>query len=221
VIAILWNLSDWKAMIYILPSILFGLTMHEFFHGFTAYKMGDNTPLEQGRLTLNPIPHLDLIGFLMMILVGFGWAKPVQIDPGNFRKPKLGEVLVSLAGPAANLVLAVLFGLIFKTMVAVVPALFQNSETGKLLANFFIFGIWINLVLAVFNLFPIPPLDGSHLLMLLIPDRYYEFKRKLLQFGSIALILLLVVGDLLHLDLLPVAPLTKLLFNWLVNWLAI
>jgi Zn-dependent protease len=216
----LWNLSDWKQMLYILPAILFALTIHEFFHAFTAYKMGDNTSLKQGRLTLNPIPHLDPIGFLMMLLAGFGWAKPVQINPDNFHRPKRDEILVSLAGPFANLILAFVFGLFFKVLLKVAPALFQENAAGKMLANFFIVGIWINLALAVFNLLPIPPLDGSHLLLILIPDRYYAFKRRLLQFGAIALIVLLIVGERFNLNLLPIFPVTKYLFRGLIKFFA-
>jgi Zn-dependent protease len=207
-------------MIYILPAIIFALTTHEFFHAFTAYKMGDNTSLEQGRLTLNPIPHLDLIGFLMMLLAGFGWAKPVPINPDNFRRPKRDEILVSLAGPFANLILAFVFGFVFKALLTVAPALFQNNDAGKMIANFFIVGIWINLALAVFNLLPIPPLDGSHLLLILIPDRYYAFKRRLLQFGAIALIVLLIVGERFNLNLLPIFPVTKYLFRGLIKFFA-
>lgn len=210
-----------KTMAYVLPAMLFGLTIHEFFHAFTAYKLGDNSAKEQGRLTMNPLPHLDLFGLLMLLLLGFGWAKPVPINPRNFKRPKREEILVSLAGPAANLVLAGLNGGVFKAMLTLTPGLFQNKQTGELLGSFFIFGIWINLVLAVFNLFPIPPLDGSHILMVLIPDRFYEFKRKFLQFSSIGLMLLLIAGNHFNKDFLPVFPLTRLLFNGLTKFLAI
>ncbi|HYH02897.1 MAG TPA: site-2 protease family protein [Bacillota bacterium] len=212
---------DLTKMAYMLPAILFGLTIHEFFHALTAYQMGDDTAQKQGRLTMNPIPHIDLFGFIIMLLVGFGWAKPVPIDPRNFKRPKRDEILVSLAGPASNLVLAVLFGAIFKAMLTFAPQLFQNNQTGDLLSNFFVYGIWINLVLAVFNLFPIPPLDGSHILMVLIPDRYYEFKRKLLQFGSVGLMLLIILGNQFDLDILPIFPMVQFLFKGLVRMLAL
>lgn len=208
-------------LVFTLPAILFGLTIHEFFHGFSAYRLGDDTAQKQGRLTMNPLPHIDLFGFVIMLLMGFGWAKPVPIDPRNFKHPKRDEILVSLAGPAANLGLAVLFGVIFKGMLTLVPQLFQNSQTGELLANFFVYGIWINLVLAVFNLFPIPPLDGSHILMVLIPDRYYEFKRKLLQWGSIGLILLIIISDQFDLNILPLFPMVQFLFKGLFRLLSL
>jgi Zn-dependent protease len=212
---------NWKELVYTLPVILFSLTTHEFFHAFTAYKMGDNTPLEQGRVTMNPLPHIDWFGLALMILARFGWAKPVQIDPRNFRKPKRDEILVSLAGPAANVILAVLFGLVFKAMRAFTPELFQNVTTAKMLVSFFAYGIWINLGLVVFNLLPIPPLDGSHLLMVLIPDRYYAFKLKLLQFGAIALILIVVLDSQFKVDLLPLGPVTNFLFDGLAHLLKI
>jgi Zn-dependent protease len=221
VITIFRNLNEIKELLYTLPLILFSLTTHEFFHAFTAYKMGDNTPLEQGRVTMNPLPHIDWFGLALMIFARFGWAKPVQINPDNFRKPKSGEILVSLAGPAANLVLAVAFGLIFKALVTFAPQLLPNNDSGKLIVSFFTYAIWINLGLAVFNLLPIPPLDGSHLLMVIIPDRFYEFKRKLLQFGSIVLMVLLVAGSQFKLDVLPLFPVTDFLFKSLVHFLAI
>jgi Zn-dependent protease len=212
---------DWKELVYTLPVILFSLTTHEFFHAFTAYKFGDNTPLEQGRVTLNPLPHIDWFGLILMIVAHFGWAKPVLIDPRNFRKPKQDEIWVSLAGPIANLVLAVVFGLVYKIIHAVGPeVLFQNDAVG-LLERFFAYGIWINLALAVFNLLPVPPLDGSHLLMILIPDRYYEFKRKLLQFGTIALIVVLVADSQFNTNLLPLFPVTNYLFKGLTQFLRI
>jgi Zn-dependent protease len=212
---------NWRELVYTLPVILFSLTTHEFFHAFTAWKMGDNTPLKQGRVTMNPLPHIDWFGLALMILARFGWAKPVQIDPRNFRKPKRDEILVSLAGPAANVILAVLFGLVYKALRAFTPDLFQNRNTAEILVKFFAYGVWINLGLLVFNLLPIPPLDGSHLLMVLIPDRFYAFKIKLLQFGSIALILILVAGSQFNVDLLPLGPVTNYLFNRLTHLLKI
>jgi Zn-dependent protease len=212
---------DWQELVYTLPVILFSLSTHEFFHAFTAYKFGDDTPLKQGRVTLNPLPHIDWFGLLLMIVVHFGWAKPVQIDPRNFRNPKQDEIWVSLAGPFANLVLAVVFGLVYKIMHAVSAEVLFSNATAELLVRFFAYGIWINLVLAVFNLLPVPPLDGSHLLMILIPDRYYEFKRKLLQFGMFALIAVLVADSQFHTNILPLFPVTNYLFKGLTHLLRI
>jgi Zn-dependent protease len=212
---------DLKTILYMLPVFLIGLTVHEFAHALVAYKMGDNTPMEQGRLTLNPLPHIDLFGFLLFLFVGIGWAKPVPINPAAFKRPKSGEVWVSLAGPFANLMLAVLFGFFIKVLIVVKPAVFEIPQFGELLGGFLYSGILVNIMLMVVNLLPIPPLDGSHLLLILIPDRFRQMKLRVLQFGALLIFVLFMLENILDTDIIPLSPLIKLLFNQIITLLRI
>lgn len=162
--------------------ILIALTIHEFAHAAAATLLGDPTPRLAGRLTLNPIKHVDPIGFIMLFLVRFGWAKPVPINPYNFKDPARGEMVVSFAGPASNFLAAFIAARLIKVLY--LATLTQGYYMG-IVSDF----IWINLALAVFNLLPVPPLDGSHILEPFIP---YEYRRIFEQYGFFILIFLLI-----------------------------
>jgi Zn-dependent protease len=175
-----------------LPAILIGITFHEAAHGWAAHLLGDKTPARQGRLTLNPLVHIDWLGFMMLVLFKFGWAKPVQVDPRNFTgvSPKTGMMLVSLAGPGMNLGLA-LAGIMILTMV---PAGSANPASGW--AQVFIEPlVYINLILAAFNLIPVPPLDGSKILAGILPDASARLIYSLEQYGPLILLLLIVTNS--------------------------
>ncbi len=154
--------------ILLIPSILIALTVHELAHGYVAYKCGDDTAKMMGRLTLNPIKHMDLIGTLMLFVVGFGWAKPVPVNTRNLRKPRRDIALVSVAGAVANLIMAFfgvfLFFVVDKFLYGVIPDNFFET-----ILDFFGYFVMINTGLAVFNLLPIPPLDGSKVLATILP----------------------------------------------------
>ncbi|MBE6828358.1 MAG: site-2 protease family protein [Ruminococcaceae bacterium] len=144
------------------------LPVHEYAHAYAATKLGDQTAKLSGRLTLNPLAHLDIIGTLMILFVGFGYAKPVPVNPRNFKNPKAGMAITALAGPFANIVMAAIFILLNNILSLFGSNLFVDS-----FSVFFTYAAIINVGLAVFNLLPIPPLDGSRVLQLLVPDKYY------------------------------------------------
>ncbi len=147
------------------------LPFHELAHGFVAYKLGDNTAKIQGRLTLNPLSHLDYLGAACIILIGFGWAKPVPVNPRNFKNPKKDMALVALAGPMANL-LAALVGALLYVATLTFAAYLPNGLVAFVM-TFFVYYVSVNIGLAVFNLIPLPPLDGSKILGAFLSDRNY------------------------------------------------
>ncbi|MDP2302876.1 MAG: site-2 protease family protein [Ignavibacteria bacterium] len=174
-----------------LPFFFISLAVHEFAHAYTAHKKGDNTAKNQGRLTLNPIKHIDLFGSVLMPFMAFasgfaliGWAKPVPIDRRNFRNQNVDDALVSFAGPASNLILAILFFIIFM----LVTKLSVDFTYREFVINMIWFGVYFNIFLALFNLLPLPPLDGSHILYDLFPNRFTASLLNLGIYGSILLI---------------------------------
>lgn len=166
--------------------------VHECAHAWVAEKMGDDTGRKQGRITLNPFAHLTLWGSLMMILVGFGWGKPVSVDPRNFKNPKKGMVLTSLAGPASNFIMAFLSMIVYKVLAFLSFA--KDSSTLDMLATVFVYITLINISLAVFNFLPIPPLDGSKIFNAILPEKWYFAIMKYENFIFIALIILVYSG---------------------------
>ena len=166
--------------------------VHECAHAWVAEKMGDDTGRKQGRITLNPFAHLTLWGSLMMILVGFGWGKPVMVDSRNFKNPKKGMVLTSLAGPASNFIMAFLSMIVYKVLAFLSYA--KDSSTLDMMATVFVYITLINISLAVFNFLPIPPLDGSKIFNAILPDKWYFTIMKYENFIFIALIILVYSG---------------------------
>ena len=167
-----------------LPIIFLSLSLHETAHGFMAYKFGDPTAKNLGRLTLNPLKHIDPIGFICMLLAGFGWAKPVPINSRNFRNPRRDIALTSVAGPVSNLLLAFVFVLIYRLAFDPLTKLIYSADMiagkpGPMIAYytyaFLVLAIQMNITLAVFNLLPIPPLDGSKILYMFLPPKIYFY----------------------------------------------
>lgn len=174
-----------------LPAILIAITFHEYAHGWVAYVLGDDTPRLQGRLTINPLPHIDWIGFAMLLIFHFGWAKPVQINPYNFKNSsfKQGMMLVSLAGPGMNMLLALLGLILIRLLIP-----FHGSEGFDIALQLLEPLVTINIILAAFNLIPLPPLDGSKILAGLLPDVGTRFMYGLEQYGVVILLLLIMTG---------------------------
>lgn len=172
--------------------LLISITIHEWSHGFVAYKFGDPTPKNQGRLTLNPLAHLDPLGSLMLLFVGLGWAKPVMIDPGNINtKTKL--MLVSLAGPLSNFLLALFVCFILYFLKILIYSFNISIYKDFLAITVIILNrlILINLVLALFNLLPIPPLDGANIIKYILPEKLCSAYEKIAPFGVIILVVIL------------------------------
>lgn len=177
------------AMLFSLVALLIVFPVHEMAHGLMAYWLGDKTAKYQGRLSLNPLDHLDLQGFLFLLLFGFGWAKPVQFDPRNFKNKRVGTILTAAAGPLAN----ILFGFL-SLLIYVVLVVTAESEGVLIFSNLFYYMAIYNVSLAVFNLIPFPPLDGSKIVGELLPLRtrikYYELERYSFIFFLIVILLL-------------------------------
>lgn len=182
-------LTDPAKLLLTIPALLWALSFHEFCHGFAAKLVGDPTAERYGRLSLNPFAHFDLVGTLMLLFVGFGWAKPVPINTRYFRHPTRDLIIVSLAGVAGNILTAVLTVLFMRYCLE-----WWYGLTGRAGLTVLIQMININMGLAAFNLIPIPPLDGSRVLEAFLPYKYMEYYYWLERYGMIILLVLLITG---------------------------
>ena len=199
----------WQTAVLVAASLLC-ITFHETCHGLAAYRLGDNLANRMARLSLNPLKHVDLMGLIMMALFRFGWAKPVPVDMRNFKNPKAGMALTALAGPVSNVVLA------YAAVVLCNFVMFLADRLGSTwlllaLAQFFVYVEIISAGLAVFNVFPIPPLDGSKVLFALLSDRAYDRLMRYEKYGMGLLMALLVTGAIDR----PLGAMR----DWLLTWL--
>ncbi len=187
-------MSYFVQRLLMIPIVLIALTFHEFCHGFVSSKLGDPTPRYTGRLTLNPLAHLDPIGTILMILTGFGWAKPVQINPGYYKNPKWGMAITALAGPISNFVLALAAMLVY-TVIFIInykTGLFSGSIYN--ISYFVLLFAQVNLCFMVFNLIPIPPLDGSRVLGVFLSTSAYFKLQRFERYSMILIIVLSLLG---------------------------
>ena len=182
-----------QQIVILAPPFLFALTFHELAHGYVAWRLGDPTAKNEGRLTMNPLKHIDPLGVVAFIIMKIGWAKPVPVNPSYFRDPQKGMLFVALAGPGANIVLAVASAIIVKALIKfpVLPLFVLQPVAEMLVAS-----VWINVMLAVFNCLPIPPLDGSKVLMGVLPRDMARSYEKLEPFGFVLLLILFYFGIL-------------------------
>ena len=187
-------MSSVRELIITVVTVLIAISMHELAHGYVSYKLGDPTPKEDGRLSLNPLAHLDLMGTLCLIFFKFGWAKPVKVNPYYYKKHKLGMVLVAIAGPILNFILA-----FFSIAIIGVIIKLTDGYLGKVYYNIYMvfqYLALINIGLGVFNLIPVPPLDGSKVLSAIVPEDKYFSYMKFEKYGYIVLMVLLFTGVL-------------------------
>jgi len=192
------------------------MPLHEWAHGFVAYKLGDRTAKYQGRLTLNPLAHVDYMGAAMILLIGFGWAKPVPVDPRNFKNPKRDMALTALAGPVSNLLAAVVSGLISNLIVMIMIKTGNSSlSTGFVyVLLFFRYLMMINASLAVFNFIPIPPLDGSKILMAFLPYKAIFWIERHQTYITVIFMVAVLMGGVSNI----IYPVQEWLCNG-INWL--
>ncbi len=183
--------------IVMIPPLLLSLTLHEYAHGWVAWRLGDPTAKNMGRLTLNPISHLDPIGAVAFIILNFGWAKPVPVNPRYFRNPIRGMCWVAAAGPITNLILAVFSAIFCKMLLHLLattePSALMEATAIPLLGMLYS-SVWINLVLCVFNLLPVPPLDGSRILTGILPAGMVRGWLKVEKYGFAILLVLMLTG---------------------------
>ncbi len=183
--------SNIGSFIILLPIRLIAIIGHELGHAWVSTKLGDPTPRNTGRLTINPLAHLDFYGTLLMLFTGFGWAKPVMINPMYYKDRKKGTALVSIAGPLANLVMATVGMIIYALLVVLHAKMGLSKSVFGALSNIAYVFIYTNLCFMVFNLIPIPPLDGSKVLGMFLPDRTYY---KMLEYEQFSMILIMVLS---------------------------
>ena len=205
---------DYRSTIINISILLLSLTVHEFFHAFIANEMGDPTARLMGRMTLNPLKHLDIMGTLAMIVTRMiGWAKPVPINPMNFRDRRKGMIAVSLAGPLSNLGLAFMFGIFFMTYKKVLPGLTLSFDVATTIAQILIYGVIINITLAVFNMIPLYPLDGSKVLIEILPVSIRTGVATFLQRYSTIILLVLIITNVTDYIL---GPIQEFVLNMLI-----
>lgn len=210
------NTADLIGLLLTIPGVLIAITFHEFAHAFAADKLGDDTPRRQGRLSLNPFDHLDPIGSIMLLFAGFGWGKPVEIDSRNFNRDislDKANAIVSIAGPLMNFVLAIVFALIYGAINKFMNVQIATSQTLQIIMTIIIYTISINVGLGVFNLIPLPPLDGSKVIKPFLPNNakiWFENREEIFYIVFVVLWITNITGAI-------ISPIIRLVFQAIIN----
>jgi len=189
--------NDLMSMIYMVPILLLSIAIHECSHAYVAYKLGDRAQKLQGRMTLDPFVHMDLLGFISIMLVGFGWGKPVYVDDTNFKNKSKDNMLVSIAGPLSNLALAFSLTIILKISIIIYPNLLNllnSTAIGTIVLTMFMLSIQFNVIFAVFNMLPFPPFDGSKVLSHFLPYKARQVMLSLERYSFYIIMILFVTG---------------------------
>lgn len=203
--------------LFTLPALLLSLSIHEFAHAYTAYKLGDMSQKYRGRLTLDPFKHIDIVGFLCIMLCGFGWGKPVQIVDTNFKNRAKGNAIVAFAGPFSNILLAIFFAIVIKILsMTGVLGLMATNNIGIILIQMLSVTIYFNIVFAVFNMLPIPPFDGSKVLFYFLPRKYKNIMYTLEKY-SLIILLVLIITDVHYYIVGPIVNFLQYLLILFIN----
>jgi len=203
---------DWQSTLYALPGVILGLTVHEYCHALCAWKLGDSTARDQGRLTLNPLKHIDIIGFVFIIIAGFGWAKPVQFTPENLRNFRRDKALIAAAGPFSNLILGILLIFIIKVM------FHFNLKFDDFIEHLFYvlyYAASISFGLFIFNLLPIPPLDGSHIVFSGL-NLKIETENRIRSIGMPILFLILIIQNYTDITIIPIGKIVGAIIEFIL-----
>ena len=206
-------------ILYMIPVLLFTIALHECSHSYVAYKLGDRSQKLYGRMTLDPFAHIDLIGFFSILLIGFGWGKPVYTDDSNFKKPDRDSMLVALAGPASNLIFALILTLILKLvyMIGGLDFILNLNNLGNIILNIVKITIQLNVVLAIFNLFPIHPFDGGKVVRYFLPRNLkYKFDNLFSNQMTQIIILIIIISGMASFVISPVIDAVLNVLNFIL-----
>ena len=205
------------SLVLSVPAVLLAITVHEFGHAFAAYKLGDDTPVRQGRLSLNPLDHIDPLGIAMLLFAHIGWGKPVQVDPRNYNRDisvEKADAIVSFAGPLMNFITATIFALIYCALYKFAGAAFLASNLGNIIISIIAIIVTINIGLGVFNLIPLPPLDGSKIFLPILPRNakfWFVQHEQMFYFIFLAIWITGIAGSL-------ISPIINVITNWILKF---
>ena len=208
------SVGDWFFhTLMVIPGVIVGISFHEFAHGWAALKMGDPTAKFQGRLTVNPAAHIDPVGFIALMFCGFGWGRPVEVNPSNFKNRRKGEIVVSLAGVVMNFIIAILTALVIKLIITFAGWGFIDTSIGDIIFTILLYVIQINLVLMIFNLIPVPPLDGFTVITEIFNLRFTKTYYTMVRYGYFILLALI----LFDVTSMIISPCISFFMNMITN----
>jgi Zn-dependent protease len=206
---------DLRRIIFSLPGIIIGFTIHEYSHALAAYKLGDTTVKEDGRLTLDPLKHIYPLGMIFIVLAGFGWAKPVRFYPSMLKNPTRDKIIIAAVGPLSNLVLGILFLVVLKVLWLLPLNSERMFDIMDYISDILYYWSFINIGLFVFNMLPLPPLDGSHIFLAGL-NLSTETENRIMRIGSMALFVLFIIQSRSNLDILPIGKIVNAIISLIV-----